>query len=273
MSAALPQGVADGTRKVPAGHGLIWILAAWRLTEGYRGLFVALVLGFMVLAMIASLIPLVGSVVTALLMPVFQAGLMLGCDALRRGEPLKVDHLFAGFQSEAGRLVGLGAISVAAGFLMLLVSAAIVGPGFLSVMLAGAPPDPAAFMGIILRAMLAVLIVMALSLPLYMALWFAVPLITLHGLEIVAAMKRSFAACLHNMLPFLVWSVVLLLAGLVITLPLWIGIALHSTLLIFVALLPLIVGCIVLAALAFASIYTSYRDIFVVGDREAAVAG
>jgi hypothetical protein len=265
--AAIPQSsVADGTRTVPAGHGLIWILAAWRLTEGYRALFVGMVFGFMVLAIVASAIPFVGSILTALFMPVFQAGLILGCDALRRGEPLKLDHLFAGFERETGRLVGLGAISLAAGFLMMIVAALIVGPGLFAVLFAGGSPDPAAVMGIVLRVMLAVLIVLALSLPLYMALWFAVPLIVLHGLDIAAAMKRSFAACLHNVMPFLVWSVVFLLAVLVLTVPIWIGIVVHTPMLIFVALLPLFVGCVVIAALLFASIYTSYRDIFVVGD-------
>ena len=55
--------------------------------------------------MVASLVPFVGTIVAGLLTPVIEAGLILGCDALHRGEPLKVDHLFAGFERHTGKLV------------------------------------------------------------------------------------------------------------------------------------------------------------------------
>jgi hypothetical protein len=252
---------AAAPRSVPPGHGWRWIVDAWSLTAGYRALFTGLVFGFLMLAVVSGLIPLIGSFLFALLAPVLQGGLMLGCEALRRGEPLKVDHLFAGFGRRTGQLLVLGVVSVGAGLLLLLIGAAIVGPGVFSMLLTGAVPDPAALVDLMLRALLAVLVIMALSLPLYMAMWFAVPLVVLGGLDVKAAMRQSFYGCLHNVVPFLVWSVALLALGLVIVAPLWLAIWSRVTLLMLVALLPMLVGSVMLGALVLACVYTSYRDV------------
>ena len=55
--------------------------------------------------------------------------------------------------------------------------------------------------------LLAVLVIMALSIPLTMAMLFATPLIVLADSDVVPALKTSFFACLKNILPFLIWSV------------------------------------------------------------------
>jgi len=250
-------------RSVPAGRGWDWIVEAWTLTAGYRALFAGLVVGFMAAAIAASIVPFVGTIVLGLLTPVFQAGLILGCDALRRGEPLKVDHLFAGFERQTKRLVMLGAVSVAAGMLMLIIAAATVGPEALRPLLSGVAPAPDQMAGIFVRVLLTVLIVLALSVPLYMAMWFAVPLIALRGVSVGTALSASFTGCLNNVLPFLVWSVAVLLLAIVPVLPFLIAVTAHLPVtLILVSTLPLMLGGIALAALFFASMYTSYRDIF-----------
>ena len=90
---------------------------------------------------------------------------------------------------------------------------------------------------------LAMLVVLALAIPIYMALWFAPALVVFHHLTPVEAMKTSFAACLKNIVPFLLYSVILLLLAMVASIPFGLG---------WLVLLPVIV----------ASIYTAYRDIF-----------
>jgi uncharacterized membrane protein len=87
------------------------------------------------------------------------------------------------------------------------------------------------------------LLVARLSVPLYMATWFAPALIVSHDLAPAAALKASFYACLKNWLPFLVYGVVLLVLGLAAAIPLGLG---------YLVLVPVLV----------ASVYTSYRDIF-----------
>jgi len=195
--------------------------------------------------------------------PVLQAGLVLGCDALHRGEPLKVDHLFAGFERHTSKLVMLGGVSVIAGLVMLAIGAAIVGPQALGPLLSGIPPAPDQMVDIFMRMLLAMLVVVALSLPFYMAIWFAVPLIALRGVEVGAAMSASFTACLTNVMPFLVWSVAVLVLAIVPCLPFVIAVALHLPVtLILASTLPMMLAGVALAALFFASLYTSYLDVF-----------
>jgi len=109
--------------------------------------------------------------------------------------------------------------------------------------LVGSGTDPEAIAGMGLTLVLAGLIVFALLLPVFMALWFAPALAMFHQQGPAEAMKASFVACLKNVLPFLVYSVILLPLA-------------------FIASIPLGLGWLVLGPVLAASLYTSYRDIF-----------
>jgi hypothetical protein len=249
-------------RSVPAGRGWEWIVESWKLTAGYRVLFVGLVVAFLALAMVSSLVPLVGSLAAGLFVPVIQGGLIRGCDAMRRGEGLKIDHLFAGFERHLGKLVLLGAVQVAAGLALVVIGGAIVGFGTLASMTSGVPPQPEQLMELAVRFLLALLVMLALSVPLFMLWWFAVPLIALRGAGVGAAMSASFAGCLKNVVPFLVWSVAVLALGIVPFLPFILGVALRAMPVLIFSMLPLMLGCLAIAALFFLSMYTSYEDVF-----------
>jgi uncharacterized membrane protein len=67
--------------------------------------------------------------------------------------------------------------------------------------------------------------------------------VVLRGLAPVAAIKESFVGCLKNVVPFLIYGIVLLVLGIV-------------------AAIPLGLGWLVLGPVAIASIYVSYRDIY-----------
>jgi uncharacterized membrane protein len=233
----IPEG-----RGVPSGNGWRWIADAWTFMADNRWTFIGVFVLIVVLAIGMSLIPIVGTVVSSLLMPLFSGGFILGCDAVRRGEPLEVGHLFAAFRKHPGRLVATGAISVAFLLVMVLVFIAVFGTEIGMIFL-GADPASAADPDFLLMLLLAALIMVAVSLPLYMALWFAGPLIVLHDFEVGAAMKTSFSACLRNVLPFLVWSIAILVLGVV-------------------AMIPLLLGLFLLGPVAMVSIYLGYRDIF-----------
>jgi hypothetical protein len=261
-------------RSVSAGRGWQWIVDAWALTAGSRALFPGLVLALLVLEAIVDAIPLVGPFAAALLAPVLIAGPVIGCDALRRGETLKVDHLFAGFERQTRSLLVLGVIFAVTNFVLGVVGDLIVGPGDLDklvdtlpgVLLGGAPPDLALLMDVLLRSLLAMLVVLALSVPLLMALWFAIPLIALCGLDVPSALKLSFAGCAENTLPFLVWSAPPLLLTIVIVAPLSVAISIRSLPLGLASVPLLLIDFVLLAVLTVASIYTSCRDVFALGD-------
>jgi uncharacterized membrane protein len=76
-----------------------------------------------------------------------------------------------------------------------------------------------------------------------MAYWFAPLLIVKQDFGVGKAMLCSLKACAMNFVPFLVYGLV----GLVLTI---------------VAMIPLLLGLLILIPMIIASIYTAYRDIF-----------
>ena len=98
----------------------------------------------------------------------------------------------------------------------------------------------------IMIALLALLVFLALIVPVAMAIWFAPALIALNGMSAIDAMKLSFKACWVKIIPFLVYGLVL------------IGLSL-------LALLTLGLGYIVLLPVIYISYYTSYREVLTVG--------
>lgn len=229
-----------GGRAVGAGQGWTWIADGFGLFKKAPGMWIALVIVLFVILVVLAFIPLLGAVATFLLMPLFVGGLMLGCRALQGGGELELGHLFAGFKTHTANLVVLGALAIGGWIIVMLPVIAIVGTGTMFGMMRGDAAGAAAMGG---SFVLAGLVAMALSIPLYMALWFAPALVVLRGLAPVAAVKESFLGCLKNIVPFLIYGLVMLVLGIV-------------------AAIPLGLGWLVLGPVAIASVYTAYRDIY-----------
>jgi hypothetical protein len=230
-----------GGRAVGAGQGWTWIADGFGLFKKAPGIWIALVVILLVILIVFAFIPLLGAVATFLVMPVFLGGLMIGCRALESGGPLELGHLFAGFdRAHAGNLILVGALAIAGWVVVMLPVVAIVGTGAIIAAIRGDTAGVAAMGG---SVMLAWLVALALSIPIYMALWFAPALVALRGMTAVAACKESFLGCLKNILPFLVYSIVLMVLGMV-------------------AAIPLGLGWLVLGPVAIASVYVACRDIY-----------
>jgi len=229
-----------GGRAVDAGRGWTWIADGFGLFKKAPGMWIALVIVLFVILLVLAFIPLLGAVATFLLMPLFLGGLMLGCRALQGGGELEVGHLFAGFKEHTGNLIVLGALAIGGWVIVMLPVIAIVGAGAIFGMMRGDAAGAAAMGG---SFVLAWLVAMALSIPIYMALWFAPALVVLRGLAPVAAVKESFFGCLKNIVPFLIYGIVMLVLGIL-------------------AAIPLALGWLVLGPVAVASIYVAYRDIY-----------
>jgi hypothetical protein len=229
-----------GGRAVGAGQGWTWIADGFGLFKKAPGIWIALVVILFVILVVLAFIPLLGAVATFLAVPVFIGGLLLGCRALQGGGELEVGHLFAGFKEHTGNLIVLGALAIGGWIIVMLPVVAIVGVGALLAALRGDAAGIAALGG---SFMLAWLVALALSIPIYMALWFAPALVVLRGMAPIEAIKESFLGCLKNILPFLVYSIVLMVLGIV-------------------AAIPLGLGWLVLGPTLIASVYVSYRDIY-----------
>ena len=237
-----PQGkfIPSG-RGVAAGHGWSWIAQGWDLFKRQPALWIGISLALFVILLVLAFIPLLGSLANALLWPVLSAGLLLGCRALAEGGNLEFGHLFAGFRERFGTLIAVGAISLGISLAVGILVAVVMGIGMFTMF--GGGPGPNATPEALMTMLLAVLVMFALLLPLMMAVWFASALVVFHERGPVDAMKESFLGCLKNIVPFLVYGLI----GLVFAI---------------LASIPLGLGWLMLGPVLIASVYTSYRDIY-----------
>ncbi len=234
--------VAEG-RSVPGGHGWDWIRDGFAMFRQQPGTWILIVIVFVVIAIAMSVIPIVGSLALQLLAPVFTGGIMLGCRQMEEGGEISVGSLFAGFSNNGGRLILLGLSSLLAIVVIVLVTGTVFGVGGAALLGATTGRDPTTIG--FATILLAVLVILALSLPVYMALWFSPALIALDDLPLGAALKASFSGCLRNFIPFLLYGVVLFVF-------------------LILAMIPAGLGMLVMLPVLFASVYTAYRDIYYV---------
>jgi uncharacterized membrane protein len=228
-----------GGRAVAAGHGWTWISEGYALFKLQAGTWILILMVLGLIIIVASLVPLVNWILPSLIIPGLSAGVILGCKALNDGDRLTVGHVFSAFKTRGSALLLLGL----AGFVLYLIALIplffVLGGSFVAMMRG----DPSALWGAGMGLLLAFLGTMAISVPVYMAVWFAPALVALHDEPPLAALRQSFGGCLKNVVPFLLYGVIVL------------GLAL-------VAVIPFGLGLLVLMPVIFASVYTSYRDIF-----------
>jgi len=227
---------------VPAGHGWTWIAGGWELLKRRPGTWVAIAIIAIVIGIAFYFMRSFGTILSILLTPVFTAGFVIGAKALDEGRELKIAHLFAGFTNRFAALIAVGAIYLALLFAIVVVSALVTGVS-VWVMLGAGPDLASATLSELTAYLLAWLIALALMVPVFMAVWFAPPLVAFDGLGALDALKASFRGCLKNIVPFLIYGLIVF------------GFAILAS-------IPFLLGWLVLAPVIGASIYTSYRDIY-----------
>jgi uncharacterized membrane protein len=198
-----------------------------------------------VIYIVANFIPILGPIVMHILNPVFAAGLMVACASLDRGGEFELEHLFAGFKRNFGSLLVVGLVIGLVELAILLAFVGIAGFGLLGLVFTSASGEQVEqiLQASLIPLMLGTLVALALMVPVFMAYWFAPALVVLHDMEPMAALKQSFVACLRNIVPSLVYGILMFLLGLLV--PLTLGL-----------------GLLVWVPLFFTSTYAAYRDIF-----------
>lgn len=232
---------AGNSRRAPPSAAFDWFRQGWAMFMVNAGVWVAIAVLFIVAMLGLSIVPMIGQLAANLLLPVFCAGLMFASRRAASGESPAVADLFTGFRVNTGPLVLLGVLYMLG---MLAISAVIFLLAGGSLAGAVALGRPAGFGFAFGGMMLAVIIWLALSVPLLMAICFAPALVAFHDMAPAAALKASFAACLKNAVVFLVYGLISLVLCFFAALPAGIG---------FLVLLPVLAG----------SLYAAYRDIFV----------
>jgi len=242
---------APAIRRLSAGYGGSWWAEGWRVFAASPGVWIAIMLILLVLMFLLVLVPFVGGIAQTLLLPVFAGGVMLGCHALARGEPLRVSHAFDGFtHGRFGPLLIVGLVMLAAGFVLGIV---VLGVAFALLGLAGLSSLSAlgdvqslslsALASLGMSFALVILIALVGGALIGMAFWFAPALVVLNGEEPVAAMRKSFVASWRNVPAMLVYGLIYLALALLASLPLGLG---------WLVLAPVIAG----------TCYAGWRTIF-----------
>ena len=229
------------SRVVAAGNAFEWLAQGWALFVVNPGIWIALTVVLLVVFLGLNIVPLVGTLAANLLTPVLGAGMLLACRKAATGEMPEIADLFTGFSRNTSNLVMLGVLYMAAMLIIFAVAVVLGGGSLISALMMGHPGGLGLAFGGLLLAML---LSLALSVPLFMAIWFAPALVLFNNMAPVDALKASFNACLKNVLPFLVYSLIVMV-------------------LMFFAALPVGLGFLVLIPVLSGSVYASYRDIFV----------
>ena len=246
----MAMATAPEPRRLPAGDGIAWWGESWRIFCAAPSTWLGILALFVILSIALVLVPIVGSLIHTVLTPVFAGGAMLGCHALARGEPLRVGHLFEGFQGNRFMpLSVLGLIWLALIFVVAIVMVATIfltlgASGLAAIMDFGtANLDYSALASAGVSLGVVGLIALALMLLVAMAYWFAPALVVLNGEAPIAALRKSFAASMHNIGAFLLYGII------------YIGLAI-------VASIPMGLGWLVLGPMVVGSCYAGWRTIF-----------
>lgn len=231
-------------RTVDGGRGIAWWGEGWALFTKAAVLWIVLAVIVIIGLAVLGFIPLVGPLAVALLVPVFAGSWMLAAQKVEGGGTLEVGDLFTCFRGDKlTPLLVLGALLLAGTVVIGLVIGTL-GVGAMFGVAAGSAHQSMGGMFAAMGAgMLAVLGGLVLGVLLTMATWFAPALVVFRNQPAVEAMKASFAASVKNIVPFLLWSLIYIVAAIV-------------------ASIPFGLGWIVLVPVLMLTAYASYKDIF-----------
>jgi uncharacterized membrane protein len=236
-------------RKMNAARGWTWVRHGFQLIMLNPLMSVTLAL-VSALAMFALLkVPLIGPLVSILLMPAVLAGYMRVCRALEEEEDVELEHLFAGFRKYFAKLVAVGSYLM----LGLLASSMVmifIGGEPLRTLLDGvnASSDPQALLESMWAAgsgvALSLVIGFSLMCIVMLAFQYAPMLVFFNDVPPVAAMRASLTGSLRNLLPYTVYNIIM------------------QVIAVILSVVPFNMGLVLLLPLGLTSLYVSYRNIF-----------
>lgn len=227
------------SRQVPALNAWGWTVQGFYLFKAYPVMWVILILIYLAIMVPVSMLPGVGSLLSALLAPVFAAGLMWAAQAVSRGEELEINHLFLGFKRNTAQLMIVGGIYMLTIVVIMVMLVMSLDQSLVKLILEGKELSQAQAQTVLLP----VLIALAAFVPVVMAYWFAPVLVGLENLSAMEAMKLSFMASVQNIVPFFLYGMLFIVFFLI-------------------ALIPYGLGLVIVIPMMMTSLYTSYVDIF-----------
>lgn len=258
----IPQG--NGIRRVAAGNGTIWIKKAITLFRRNPGAWIScsLVISFAMFAtlFIMLLLPFLFPVLF-IANSIFTGGLMIGSQKLKNYQEFNVNHLFSGFEKHLAQLATVGmfyffGVLASVGLAIMLSNG--LGHEIYSTDIQNLQNNEAEIKKLVDSLILPLLLVIGLMIPVLMCYWFAPALIVLKNYKAIEAMKTSFSACMHNIMPFLVYALVMFFGLLSISIVLRVIGSINPA----VDMLLSLIFNLIAMSITMASIYTAFDDIF-----------
>lgn len=235
-------------RSVDAGRGLEWWARSWALFMKAPGMWVVLGLVVLIVFLVLGVIPLLGTLATSLLLPVFLGQWMLAARKVEGGGTLEINDLFTlfggvGHQPTLVALLILGGLLAATTIVMSLVLGMFGAGAVIGMLVGGAMHSGVGVLAAAGAGLMSLLVLLVAATLVGMAFWFAPALVVFHQTAPLDAVKASFAASLKNIAPFLLYSAIGLVAAIV-------------------ASIPAGLGWLVLAPLSGLHVYVSTKDVF-----------
>jgi hypothetical protein len=246
-------------RNVPAGTGLQWVKLGiqtfFRQPLALSGLFFM----FMAAVSVLSIIPILGTALSAVLTPAANLGLMAASREASAGRfpmPSTLVSAFRGDRDHTRAMLMLGAM-YAGCLLLVLATAALLGPSapvgevetsVTPEMMQGLLGSPGLWFALLVY------------IPVLMMFWHAPALVHWHGVSPVKSLFFSALACWQNKGALFIfglgWMGVFLFSGLVISL---LGSALGGAQALNIIMYPAV---LFVASMFYASVYFTFRDSF-----------
>ncbi len=220
-------------------EGIEWIKEGFSVFKANPGIWIGVLVVYLVIMFMIGLVPFLGSLATIILGPVFSGGFTVLARNAENGSAA-FDDLFAGFKEKFGQLAVLALINF--GFLLIPMlvmfilgfSGAVMGQNISEF-------DNPEGLGIAMVVMFLVCFIAVI--PAIMGMWFAPSLIMFNDLSSWDAFKLSVSGCLKNILPFIIYIIASLVLAFIAAIPFGLG---------FLILVPTIIG----------SIYKAYKRVF-----------
>ena len=217
-------------RKISVGDAMGWIGKGHGMLSGHWGVVLGALVVTVLITSALQIIPLLGAIAQILLTPLLYAGIVKIFHRIDTENRSDFSDLFAGFSDRTSPLI----MTAVAQLVVLLVAGVVLGGLFF---LLGRDGGTAAIVVLGLLATVAMFVFMFLF-------YFAVPLIFLGQKGVVDAMQLSLDACLKNIIPFIVYTLVI-------------------SLILVVAAIPLLLGWLFVMPILAGAYYVSFKQLFV----------
>jgi len=235
---------AGSGRTVASGRGIEWWSEAWKLFVKAAGMWIVLAIILILIMVVLNFIPLLGQIAVAVLIPVFIGSWMIAARKVENDGTLELGDLFTAIRGDkVVPLLILGALLLAFAVAIFLVAGLLGAGAIIGVASGGADRSIGAALAALSAGLLAFTVMLLISLVATMALWFAPALVVFRGTQPLDALRISFAISLKNVVPFLLWGLIYIVASIV-------------------ASIPFGLGWIVLVPVTMLTAYVSYRDVF-----------